>query len=337
MNTGVVDQLLARQQGMATRQQLRAAGLTRRSLERAVAGGVLRRERAGLDASGDRPVRGLHLLSGGRPDLGYLAEVRAVLLTLGGQVTASRRTAAVLWGFDLFVEPAGVEVDVVPSRSRADRPGVDARRRRPDDVRQLVVRGTAPVRVTSPLQTVLDCAAVRPLAEVVADTALRSRLVRWEELQTAAAFRQGVASAEPVRRVLRVTDPRCGSVLESLLRVLLAEHGILVPRTQYVVRTANGRFVGRVDFCWPEQRLIVEADGRRWHDPEDARDRDRRRSNAYARLGWAVLRFTWAEVVHEPADVVSAVRECLALRSVRSADSLGGQAVDRSATETHAA
>lgn len=316
MDTGVVDQLLALQQGMATRQQLRAAGLTRRSLERAVAGGVLRRERTGLYASGDRPARGLHLLTDGRPDLGYLAEVRAVLLTFGGGAAASRRTAAVLWGLDLSVEPAGVEVDVVPSVSRADRPGVDVRRRRPDDVRQHSVRGTAPVCVPSPLQTVLSCAAERPLAEavVVADSALRSRLVGWEELQTAAAARHRLASAEQVRRVLRWADPQSGSALESLLRVLLAEHGILVPRTQYVVRDQDGRFVGRVDCCWPEQRLIVEADGRRWHDPQDARDRDRCRTNAYTRLGWAVLRFTWAEVVHAPADVVAAVRDCLAPR-----------------------
>ncbi len=315
MDHSNVAALLLRQQGMATRHQLAEAGLNRRGLERAVATGALRRLRSGLYANDQLPTRGLHLLSGGRPDLGYLAELRAVLLTLGGEAAASRRSAAVLWGFDLAVEPMGLDVDVTPSRSRAERPGVDVRRRHLRDVVDLTVGGTAPVRVTGALRTVVDCAQERPLAEAVAiaDSAVRSGHLTVEELLEAASTRRSHPCAERVRRVVRWVDARSGSVLESLLRVLLAEHGLVVPRTQYVVRDRDGAFVGRVDFCWPEQRLIVEADGRRWHDPQDARDRDRRRSNEYARLGWAVLRFTWADVVHSPEVVVAAVRDCLDL------------------------
>lgn len=317
MDLTPADRLLQRQQGQATRSQLHAAGLTRRGLERALREGSLRRSRAGLYLNGDVPARGLHLLSDGRVDLGYLAELRGELLTLGG-AAASRRTAAVMWGFDMSVEPSAVEVDVPRTHSRVDRPRVDARRRRTDDVVLRSVRATAPVRVTSPLRTVLDCAADRPLSEavVIVDSALRSGRVSWDDLQLAVSARNRSASAEKVRKVVRWADARSGSVLESLLRVLLAENGMLVPRTQYEVLDRCGAFVGRVDFCWPEQRLVVEADGRRWHDPEDARDRDRRRTNAYARLGWTVLRFTWAEVVHSPADVVAAVRDCLSLEAV---------------------
>ncbi|MFN2521981.1 MAG: DUF559 domain-containing protein [Mycobacteriales bacterium] len=57
--------------------------------------------------------------------------------------------------------------------------------------------------------------------------------------------------------------------------------------------------------------MIVEADGRRWHDPDDARTFDRRRANDCASYGWRVLRFTWAEVLHEPAYVVACVRQAL--------------------------
>jgi very-short-patch-repair endonuclease len=318
MTTDEADRLLLSQQGVATRAQLAAAGLTRRALERALSDGRLRRERTGLYVCSDRPARGLHLLSGGRCDPGYLAEVRAAVLTMGGDAAASRRTAAVLWGFDMFVEPSLVELvelDVHPSRSRAERRGLDVRRRAPRDVEERSVLGTSPVRVTGPLRTVLDVAGTRPLTEavVVADSALRTGRVALEDLQAAAALRARAASAEQVRRVVRWVDARSGSVLESLLRVLLAQHGILVPRTQLVVLDGDGAFVGRVDFAWPVERLIVETDGRRWHDPADARDRDRLRTNAYARLGWSVLRFTWADVVHEPETVVAAVRACLGL------------------------
>jgi dephospho-CoA kinase len=54
---------------------------------------------------------------------------------------------------------------------------------------------------------------------------------------------------------------------------------------------------------------VVEVDGRRWH-PDPAVDRER--DNRLAELGWRVLRFTWADVVHRPEVVVAAVRAALA-------------------------
>lgn len=56
---------------------------------------------------------------------------------------------------------------------------------------------------------------------------------------------------------------------------------------------------------------MLECDGHRWHDPEDARDRDRRRDNEVVRLGWRVLRVTWDEVVRDPEYVVQLVRDSL--------------------------
>ena len=40
-------------------------------------------------------------------------------------------------------------------------------------------------------------------------------------------------------------------------------------------------------------------------DPAGVRD------NLLARQGWRVLRYTWAEVVHEPERVVAEIREAL--------------------------
>ena len=69
--------------------------------------------------------------------------------------------------------------------------------------------------------------------------------------------------------------------------------------------------VGRVDFLWREHRLVVECDGRRWHDPADARNTDRRRENGLTLGSWMLLRFTWAEVVHQPDDVLADMRLAL--------------------------
>jgi very-short-patch-repair endonuclease len=68
--------------------------------------------------------------------------------------------------------------------------------------------------------------------------------------------------------------------------------------------------VGRVDFVYPDARLIVEVDGRRFHGPETF-ESDRRRDNAAQLVGWRVLRFTWRMVTEQPEYVVSSIRRAL--------------------------
>ncbi|MGB8649305.1 MAG: type IV toxin-antitoxin system AbiEi family antitoxin domain-containing protein, partial [Mycobacteriales bacterium] len=296
-------------QRLSTRSQLAAAGVTRRGLQDAVARGELLRVRRGVYAPAPLPPRACHLLSGGI-DPGYVAEVRAVLLELGPDAVAAERTAAVLWGFDLAVEPTDVEL-AVPLGGPRSRAGVVTTQHAHLEVCEHRVLGLDPLPLTSPTQTVLHCALSLPLQEavVVADSALRSRRVTKRQLVQAAAALRGTPGARRVRRVLALSDPRSGSVLESLLRVLLVQAGIPRPESQYLIR--DGSFLARVDFCWPQLRLVVECDGRRWHDPEDARSRDRRRDNALERLSWRVLRFTWADVLHQEQYVLHHVRECL--------------------------
>jgi very-short-patch-repair endonuclease len=72
-------------------------------------------------------------------------------------------------------------------------------------------------------------------------------------------------------------------------------------------------FIGRFDFALLEALVIIECDGRRWHDPEDVRQKDRSKTNALTRLGWRVLRFSWDEIVDSPAYVLACVRDCVAL------------------------
>jgi very-short-patch-repair endonuclease len=114
-----------------------------------------------------------------------------------------------------------------------------------------------------------------------------------------------------VAAVLRLVDPESGSVLESLCRVLLHQAGLAPEQTQLVVRTAAGRWIGRVDFAWSAARLVVETDGFAFHADRTSFREDRRRGNALVLAGWRVLRFSWEDVVHHPEDVVAAVREAL--------------------------
>jgi very-short-patch-repair endonuclease len=281
---------------LVSRRQLAAAGLRSFDLTAAVRDGQLFRVRRGVYGRSPLQPWAPHLLSGGRADPAFLRHAAAVLLELGEGSALRGRCAAVVWGLDMLVEPSRLEVQVRRTHSKGAPQDLDVRRT------ALPVELIDGIRVTSLLGTLRTCAQDRPLGEAVAlvDSALRRDLVR--PLQLSAGGSLG--------RAIRLADPRAGSVLESALRVLLAAHG-LRPESQYVVRD-RGRFVARVDFCFPAARLIVETDGRRWHDPEDARTFDRRRANACAALGWRLVRFTWAEVLHNPQYVVATVRAALA-------------------------
>ena len=302
----------AHQQGLQTRLELRRS-LGARTFERAVRVGALQRVRRGVYAPAPLLPRGRFLVEDDRPDPAYVAEVRATLLSLGPDVAASRRTAAVLRGFALVTEPTEVEIDVHPDRGRLTMKGVDFRRT-PSSVELLVVLpGTAPLWVTTALATVLGVAADRPFLDAVAcaDGALRTKAVSMQELTSAVRAQRGRPGVRQLRRVVRAVDPVCGSVLESRVRLLLIGAGLDGFTTQRQMYDEHGRLLARVDFCWEEQRVALEADGRRFHDKDTIVSLDRQKNNELQRVGWRIIRVTWDDVVNRPEQVVQMVRDFL--------------------------
>jgi len=299
-------------QHLALRSDLVAAGLGSGAIANALASGDLIRVRRRVYSPAPLPERAQHLLSGGVPDLGYVAGVRAALMSLGPTAMAGGRTAAVLHGLDMLVEPSVIEVVTADTRIDRGVKGVSFARRRGTVPTPVKVLGLEPVPALSAVSTVIDCAFSRPLREavVIADSALRNRRVGLAELERAVEGYARHPRGPRLRRMLALVDPSSGSVLESLLRLLLVQHGLEL-ESQVTVLDAAGRFIGRVDFLFRAQRLVVECDGRRWHDPDDARERDRVRDNELERAGWRLLRLTWADVVHHPERVIQLVRDCL--------------------------
>ena len=96
------------------------------------------------------------------------------------------------------------------------------------------------------------------------------------------------------------------SELERVLRAAVDAAGLPRPDTQHRI----GRH--QVDFCWPEQMLVVETDGWLGHGHRIAFERDRARDAELQALGYAVLRFTWRQVVHETVLVVVRIAQLLA-------------------------
>lgn len=248
-----------------------------------------------------RPLRGLPLC-GTLPGVIDPAEALRRL----APAWLSHETAARTLGLELLHD-GEQRITVARNRSRLTLPGWHVVRSDvPPDERD-TREGLA---CTSVVRTLLDLAGVLPLNEAVvaADSALRLGAASVDDLARMGRV-LGRGAAGP-RRVLRHVDPRSGSVLESLLRVLLAESGVPAAVTQYRVMD-HGHEVARVDFCWPAARLVVEADGYAFHSSRDDYRRDRRRMNELERLGWRVLRFSWEDVTQRPDHVVGLVRACL--------------------------
>jgi very-short-patch-repair endonuclease len=109
--------------------------------------------------------------------------------------------------------------------------------------------------------------------------------------------RRGVARLRELldRRTFRLTDLE----LERCFLPLAATAGLPVPLTR---QRLNGF---RVDFFWPDLRLVVETDGLRYHRTPAQQARDRVRDQAHLAAGFTPLRFTHAQVRYEPDHVRS--------------------------------
>jgi very-short-patch-repair endonuclease len=225
----------------------------------------------------------------------------AAVLACGPGAALSHRSAAAFWGFGL---ETGRGADVsVPEFSSHHPPGVSVHRRRclgPKDLD--VLRG---IPVTGPIRTLVDIAAQidRRALERAVNEADRLDLTDPEALREGlGSFRgqRGVARLRDLldRRTFRMTD----SELERRFLPLVDACGLPRPLTRTFV---NGF---RVDFLWPDLGLVVETDGLRYHRTPAEQARDRVRDQAHSAGGLTPLRFTHAQVRHEPEHVRATLR-----------------------------
>jgi very-short-patch-repair endonuclease len=67
----------------------------------------------------------------------------------------------------------------------------------------------------------------------------------------------------------------------------------------------------RVDFAYPDHRVMIEADGYRWHNGRAAWERDRLRVSELAAQGWRVLLVTWLQLKYRPDEIIDRIRRAL--------------------------
>lgn len=277
--------------GLVTRAQAREAGVTDRQLATLQSKGSIARIGRGIYSVGD-PL----------PDAHLIAESWLAVISF---------ESAVAWhGVELPRPVDKVHVSVARSRGRWAEavPGVRLHRAdiAPWDV--VTVRGA---RVTRPLRTAIDIARHAPVHEAVAiaDAFIRARRFTSREFVAAATRAKGPGRLR-IQLVATLIDGQSGSVLESLTRTLLWQHGLPAPRTQLSLRSSSG-WAGRVDFAWPEHRAVLECDGYAYHSSGSDFQRDRRRWSALSAAGWRLGVVTWLDVTRSSSYVVRLVRDLL--------------------------
>lgn len=127
----------------------------------------------------------------------------------------------------------------------------------------------------------------------------------------------GIRSVDAVAELI---DPCSESPLESWSRGHMFVFGVPTPKLQQHIVGADG-VTYRVDFCWPDCRVLAEADGLAKYgttpaEVRRAKNRELLRQRALEAAGWTVIRWTWDELLADPKVVMARINR--ALRAVRT-------------------
>ncbi|MGC1852998.1 MAG: DUF559 domain-containing protein [Solirubrobacterales bacterium] len=122
--------------------------------------------------------------------------------------------------------------------------------------------------------------------------------------------RRGVARLRMLIDDIHPDTKRTRSEMERMFLRMCERAELPRPEVNVLLRVGNARY--RPDFLWREAGLIVEADGRRYHDTDSAFQSDRRREQRLQLAGWRVSRCTWEQIEREPRSLVETIRGLLA-------------------------
>jgi predicted transcriptional regulator of viral defense system len=297
--------LLARlagtQHGVVSRRQLRRLGFSDKEIEAGIRLGRLH-----------RVFRGVYAV--GYPQEGKKARMRAATLACGEGTVVSHRSAAALLG---LLDTAPVVVDVIAPGSA----GRKLDRIRAHETVRLEPYETGSVDgipCTSPGRTLADIAGevgMRTLRSGFERAAAKGILDVAAVEAAAARGTRGAGAARRLARAWRKAAPaarkgRLKSPLEAMVLPLLLSRGVAPPRINAPVRLRDGSTI-EVDFLWPAERLVVEADSRDFHATDLAFERDRWRDRELLRVGYASFRVTRLQAETETAEIAAAVAERL--------------------------
>jgi very-short-patch-repair endonuclease len=173
------------------------------------------------------------------------------------------------------------------------------------------------IRVTSVFRTIFDLAAVvskREVERAFHETEVR-QLTDRVSLPQLLERHPGRRGAVSVREILGSGEPAgiTQNDFEERFVTFLDDHEIPRPRFNATL-PIRGRML-RPDCMWPDERLIVELDGRAVHGTDHAFEGDRRRGRVLLAEGWRSMHVTWLQLRDEPAAVARDLKEALGRQS----------------------
>ena len=298
-----LERIAADQHSLLTRQQAANGGASGAAIRHRLSTGRLVVHRPGV-----------YRLIGG--PVNTRVDLMAAALAIPGSV-ASVHAAAALVGIPGFevTKTVTVEGTVLPRW-----PDVTVHRTLLLPLHHRVVRDHIPC--TSVARTIFDlCGTVHARrAERAMDNALARRLVTLPALarvleDLAEHGRGGTVLMRELlaERPFGYVAPE--SELEARFVELLNQHGLPQPTRQLNVGDVDA-WIGRVDFVYRLQQIVIEVDGREGHSSLLDRTADAARDGRLAASGRVVLRFGWDDVCSRGALVAELIRATLRDRSL---------------------
>ena len=307
---GRIGQVAASQYGLLTLEQLRATGVSRRTLDRLIARGHLIRVAAAV------------YLVNGAPE-NWQRRLLTEQLAAGAEALVSHRTGAVVYELDGFdTHRRTVHLTVPRGRQPRLRKHVVLHRSPDYGLIQPMIRQGIPV--TDVARLLLDLYASEPNREVARRglfSARKKKLVTWAELVEcleahARKGRRGIAAFRAdLELYSRIGCPE--SSFEDAIRELLAGAGLPEPALQHWV-TANGHHY-RIDVAYPELKIGIEGKSKAHHMTDEAFESDPVREADLAIAGWLMLQVTWGHIDRDPGGVLRRVRQAINKRAASAA------------------
>lgn len=296
------------QLGVATRRQLREAGVDANAIARRVAAGAWQGDGAVIDL-------------GTHPPTWHQAVLRAVLAAPAGAL-ASHVTAAHLHGFLDVGRPGTIELTVPrPGRNRSMALTLHSTTV-PD--RGTLVAAVPTVRWPRAARELAARTGRRAYSRVVADLLRRRRDAARLLVAELEACGPTVAGLGTLRAVLTTelgSDRRLlESPLEDVWHRALVRADLRPEVVQHRLRDARGRVIARFDLAWPSALVAVEVDGRGHHSSQEDVAADTARDDTVAAVaGWHVERVTAADLSARRRDpVIDRLRAAIDERKARA-------------------
>jgi len=240
--------------GVFLRGEALSMGYEDRELRQSVRDGVLKRVRHGCYCFTDQWPS--------RPEEQHVVLARAVARVTPGPIAFSHTTSLILQGVDVW----GADL----TRVHVTRLDEGAARRQRDVVHHV---GTATdndltevggLMVTNAARAVLEAGSILDIERglVVADSAIHKGLCSNDDVLRLFSEVNHWPGSRRLQIVVRMMNGKRESPGETRAAYLFWSYGLPAPIYQWEVRDERGVLIAVVDFCWPDQGVMGEFDGK---------------------------------------------------------------------------